>query len=108
MPGDTLTRQSDAPRLLVLAEDAFWAERLGSLLIGLGQAGLLFAASSWEAGKRFCQDAPTLIFAEPGCLPDHLRQPAVPRIAGPSAADKERPLIVENARLNEKVVNVRV
>ncbi|SDU38864.1 diguanylate cyclase/phosphodiesterase [Pseudomonas pohangensis] len=64
-----MTSQSAAPRLLVLAEDAFWAERLGNLLLSLGQAGLLFAASSWEAGKRFCQDAPTLVFAEPGCLP---------------------------------------
>ena len=61
---------SDAPRLLVLAEDVFWAERLGSLLISLGQAGLLFAASGWEAGKRFCQDAPTLVFATPDCLPE--------------------------------------
>ncbi|MBF7728703.1 putative bifunctional diguanylate cyclase/phosphodiesterase [Pseudomonas sp. N040] len=62
--------QSDAPRLLVLAEDAFWAERLGTLLLGLGQAGLLFAASSWDAGRRFCQEAPALIFATPECLPD--------------------------------------
>lgn len=62
--------QSDALRLLVLAEDALWAERLGSLLLSLGQAGLLFAASSWEAGKRFCQESPALIFATPDCLPE--------------------------------------
>ena len=65
-----MSSQRDAPRLLVLAEDPFWAERLGSLLLSLGQTGLLFAASSWEAGKRFCQDVPTLIFAAPECLPE--------------------------------------
>ena len=64
-----MSGQSDALRLLVLAEDALWAERLGTLLLSLGQAGLLFAASSWEAGKRFCQDSPALIFATQECLP---------------------------------------
>ena len=64
-----MSGQSDTLRLLVLAEDAHWAERLGDLLHQLGQAGLLFAASSWEAGKRFCNNSPVLIFATPACLP---------------------------------------
>lgn len=65
-----MSSQNDAPRLLVFAEDAFWAERLGSLLLSLGQTGLLFAASSWEAGKCFCQGVPTIVFAAPECLPE--------------------------------------
>jgi len=64
-----LACQSDAPRLLVLAADAFWAGRLGDLLLGIGQHGLLFAAPDWETGRRFCQDSPALVFATPDCLP---------------------------------------
>jgi diguanylate cyclase (GGDEF)-like protein len=64
-----LACQSDAPRLLVLAADALWAGRLGELLLGLGQPGLLFAAPDWETGRRFCQDSPALVFATAECLP---------------------------------------
>ncbi len=65
-----MSGQSDTLRLLVLAEDAHWAERLSDLLLKLGQTGLLFSASSWDAGKRFCHDSPALIFATSDCLPE--------------------------------------